>query len=110
MCEHMKEDPPTKIVLQCLDNAGDASLCDIREILDHRCTRGCEPGSSKGPNSWGWFPAVIGNAIRERREQEAAAQDPSRRKHWREFTIAEDPEIGRANPAFSALDETEATV
>src|ERR1039457_729604 len=44
--------------------------------------RGCEPGTKKGPQGWGWFPAVIGNAARARREQEAAAQDPSRKKHW----------------------------
>jgi hypothetical protein len=109
MCEHMQEDPPPQIVQQCLEAAYGVPLRDIREILDHRCTRRCEPGTRKGPNSWGWFPAVIGNAIRARRDQEAAAQDPSRKKHWREYNIPSDPEMVRAIAAFSTLDETEET-
>ena len=59
MQRHMQESAPPQIVQMCLEAADGISLRDIGELLRHRCLHGCEPGTSKGPHSWGWFPTVI---------------------------------------------------
>jgi hypothetical protein len=109
MCQYMQEVAPRSIVLKCLEAAAGTPLRDIDAILRHRCVRGCDPGSSKGPRGWGWFATVIANAIRGRREQEAAAQDTSLRKHWSDYSVPANPEFWRAASAFDTLDDLEAT-
>jgi|CZKN01.1.fsa_nt_gi hypothetical protein len=104
MQRHMQESAPPQIVQMCLEAADGISLRDIGELLRHRCLHGCEPGTSKGPHSWGWFPTVIANAIRSWREQEAATQDPLRKKHWREYPVEAGSEMERAISAFDTLD------
>ena len=104
MQRHMQESAPPQIVQMCLEAADGISLRDIGELLRHRCLHGCEPGTSKGPHSWGWFPTVIANAIRSWREQEAATQDPLRKKHWREYPVEAGSEMDRAISAFDTLD------
>lgn len=109
MSQHMQEEAPLAIVQKCLEASDGTPLGDIAEILRHRCSGGCEPGSSKGPNSWGWFPTVIANEIRSRRQQAAATQDPSRKKHWSDYRADADPELERSASTFSTLDDLEAT-
>jgi hypothetical protein len=104
MSEYMQESAPPAIVQKCLAAADGASLDDIGQILRHRCLNGCDPGRNKGPRGWGWFPTVITNATRSWRDQEAAAKDPSLRRHWSEFNVAADPAMPRAVSAFSTLD------
>ena len=104
MRDLMGEDPPPVIVQKVLEAADGIPVHDIFAILRHRCLQGCEPGTSKGPHSWGWFPTVIANAIRAWREQEAATRDPLRKKHWSEYAVEVDPGMGRATSAFDTLD------
>jgi hypothetical protein len=105
----MGEEPPPGIVQKCLAAADGLSVQDLYAILRHRCTHGFEPGTRKGPQGWGWFPKVIENAVYASREQEAAAQDPSRKKHLSEFPVKADPEMLRAISAFDTLDDLRAT-
>ena len=109
MRQHMQESAPPEIVQKCLEAADGTPLHDIGDLLRHRCLRGCEPGTSKGPRGWGWFPTVIANAVRDWREQEAAAKDPSRKKHWSEYDVHADSEMERASSAFDTLADLEAT-
>ena len=109
MRQHMQESAPPEIVQKCLEAADGTPLQDIGAVLRHRCLHGCEPGTTKGPHSWGWFPTVIANAVRAWREQEAAANDPSLKKHWSEYNIEPDSGMERANSAFDTLDDVEAT-
>ena len=107
MREHMQQNVPAIIVEKCLAAAGGVRLTDIKEILHHRCWRGCDPGTHKGPHHWEWFPAVIANEIRSRREQAAAAQNPFRKTHWSEYGAVQRPELIRGASSFSTLDDFE---
>ena len=109
MRDLMGEEPPPGIIQKCLVAADGLSVKDIFEILRHRCLHGFEPGTSKGPRGWGWFPTVIENAVKAWREQEAAAQDPSRKQHLSEFPVNADPQMLRAISAFDTLDDLGAT-
>jgi hypothetical protein len=104
MQRQMQESAPPEIVQMCLEATDGTPLRDIGELLRHRCLHGCEPGTSKGPHSWGWFPTVIANAIRAWRQQEAAAQEPLRKTHWSEYPVEVKSEMERAISAFDTLD------
>jgi len=104
MRAQMGEDPPRVIVQQVLEAADGVPVQDIFAFLRHLCFQGCEPGTSKGPHSWGWFPKVIANAIESRREQEAAAADLLHKEHASEYCAALEADMARAMSAFSTLD------
>jgi hypothetical protein len=109
MRDHMQEDVPAVIVQKCLDAAEGTPLSDIGVILMHKCVnRGLDPGTSSGPKGWGWFPTIIATEVRLRREQRAALQDPTRKKHWSEYNAATSPEMLRGISAFSTVDDLEA--
>jgi hypothetical protein len=109
MSQHMQEDVPPVIVQKCLEAVDGLPLADVGELLRHRCSHGCEPGTGKGPRGWGWFPTVIANAVRAWREQEAAAADPSLKKHLRDYEIKAEPNIEQGSSAFDTLDDIGAT-
>jgi Helix-turn-helix domain len=110
MRQHMQESAPPPIVTKCLEAAGGTPLRDIGEILRYKCVnRGLEPGTSKGPQGWGWFPAVIAGEVRERREQSAAAADPNRKTRLSDFPVATEIWMERATSAFDTLDDLGAT-
>ncbi len=110
MSHHMQESAPPVIVERCLEIAQGVPLSDVRDILRHKCVnRGFDPGTRNGPKGWGWFPTVLESELRSRREQFEAATVATRRKHWSEYEIVEDLEMGRMTSAFDTLDELEAT-
>jgi hypothetical protein len=108
MRQYMGEDVPAAIVQKCLEVAGDTSLADIKEILHHRCWRGCEPGTVNGPHRWAWFPAVIAGEVQSRSRQAAAALDSSRKKHWSEYSTVPEPDLDQGISSFCSLDDSEA--
>lgn len=110
MREHMGENAPPLIVTKCLEAVGGTPLRDIGEILRHKCVnRGLEPGTSKGPLGWGWFPAVIAGEVRARRDQSAAAADPNRKTRLSDFSVVTESWMERATSAFDTLEDLGAT-
>jgi hypothetical protein len=106
---HMQEEAPSAIVEKCLEAADGNSLRDVVEILRYKCVnRGLDPGTSNGPKGWGWFPTVLANEIRARREQLAASQEPTG-KHWSEYEVKPNEEMQRAISTFCTLDDLGAT-
>jgi hypothetical protein len=109
MRDQMQEDAPTSIVQRCLEIMDDTPLADIIEILCFKyMNRGLDPGTAKGPQGWGWFPVIIANELQSRRDQTAAAEDPTRKTHWRDYDVAHDPEMAAMTSGFDTLDELEA--
>jgi len=88
---------------KCAGGSGRHIVADIGELLRHRCLHGCEPELARARIA-GMVSTVIANAIRSWREQEAATQDPLRKKHWREYPVEAGSEMERAISAFDTLD------
>jgi len=68
MRRYMGEEPPEAIVQKCLEAAGGVTLQDVGHLVRGICLKGFEPGSERGPKSWGWFVTVIQNAVKKCRE------------------------------------------
>jgi hypothetical protein len=75
MQEHMRGKPPLGVVEACLKAADGLPVLEIFGILREKCLRGFEPGSSKGPQGWGWFPTVIGNEVKSRQDYGAVSTE-----------------------------------
>ena len=67
-----------------MDAAGGASEAEVVRCLRIlREGRGLKPGTQNGPRHWSWFPTVVGDYFRQKREREEAAA-PTTFEDWEE--------------------------
>lgn len=92
--------PTDRHVVEVMDAAAGATEDDVLHCLTFlREERGLKPGTKNGPHHFSWFPTVIGDYFRQRREREEAA-NPIGYNAW------EDRNDARLNNAeFDAMTE-----
>jgi hypothetical protein len=63
-------------VVEIMNSAGGASEVDIIDCLQYLYReRGLKPGTKNGPRHFSWFPTVVGDYFRRKRQREETA-DP----------------------------------
>jgi hypothetical protein len=71
-------------VVEIINSAGGASEVDIIDCLQYLYReRGLKPGTKNGPRHFSWFPTVVGDYFRRKREREETA-DPVGSRGWSE--------------------------
>jgi hypothetical protein len=69
--------PKPRHVVDVMDAAAGATEDEILHCLSYlRDERGLKPGTRSGPRHFSWFPTVVGDYFRQRRERQQAA-DPA---------------------------------
>jgi hypothetical protein len=76
--------PSDRQVVDIMDAAGGASEGDVVLCLAYlHNERGLRPGTRNGPRMFSWFPTVVGDYFRRKREREEVA-DPIGYDAWSE--------------------------
>ena len=74
--------PTDRQVVEVIDSAEGANEKEIIHCLLYlRNTRGLRPGTRNGPRQFAWFPTVVGEYFRKKRQREEAA-NPSGYHEW----------------------------
>jgi hypothetical protein len=74
---YMQSEPDDDLVRKVLEAGGGASAEDICAHLAVLWAKGCKPGRSKGPKSFGWFVAVTRQHFNDLRAMEFARLNPN---------------------------------
>ncbi len=75
--------PTDRQVVDVMDAAAGTSEEEVLRCLEYLCNeRGLRPGTHHGPRSFSWFPTVVGEYFRAKRQREqlAALGEPGRRE------------------------------
>ena len=66
--------PRDRHVVEVMDAAQGATEHEVTDCLQYlRQERGLKPGTRSGPRHFSWFPTVVGDHFRQKREREEAA-------------------------------------
>jgi len=73
--------PRSRRVVEVMDAAEGAAEQEVIDCLRYlREERGLKPGTRSGPRHFSWFPTVVGDYFRQKRERQAVANPPASRE------------------------------